>query len=226
MINSKHTPAASQKEIDGNLYSRFSHELRNPLSIILNELQNLMLRHSEVSEYEELDTIQSNLQYMQDLLNDFSALQNADTLSCHPTDIAEYLRDLIRAVKPSMDYLHIKLILNTDQELPELSIDRIRIRQAFLNLLRNAQDALPSEGGIIQITVKRFGEHQICITIADNGCGISPENLPRIFMPFFTQKKEGSGLGLAITKEIIEAHHGKITVESTPAKGTTFQIIL
>ena len=208
------------------IYSRFSHEMRNPLLIIMSELQNLITRHPEVSNFEELDTIESNLQYMRDLLNDFSDYQNADTLSRHPTDIAAYLRDLVKAVKPSMDYLNIRLVLKTEPDLPVISIDRIRMRQVFFNLFRNAQDAMPSEGGRIVVSAEKSQTHHICIKISDNGCGMTPEELPQIFRPFITFKNEGSGLGLAITKEIIEAHQGVITVESTPGVGTTFQILL
>ena len=208
------------------IYSRFSHELRNPLSLVISEMQLLSARHPEISGYEEWDTIQDNLQYMQDLLKEFSDYNHAGTLQRHPTDIVAYLGDVAAAVKPSMEYLNIEFSVRTDPGLPRIPIDRIRMRQVLLNLLRNAQDALPGTGGRIEIHAYLTGDHQVCISVADNGCGILSEQLPEIFRPFVTYKKNGSGLGLAIARQIIEAHQGRLTVESEPGIGTTFRIFL
>lgn len=214
------------KETNRMIYSRFSHELRNPLTIVVNELRNLSSRHPEISEYEEFNTIQNNLQYMQELLDGFSELQYAGMLSRHPTNICAYLQDIVKAVRPSMDYLNIRFSLETETDLPECRIDRIRMRQVFLNLLRNAQDALPSQGGRIIIRAVHAKGHLVRITVEDNGCGILPQDQERIFQPFVTSKETGSGLGLAIAREIVEAHQGRLTVESSPGKGTAFQILL
>ena len=94
-----------------------------------------------------------------------------------------------------------------------------------LNLLKNAWEAVPVPGG--QISVTAFTEKSgICINIQDNGCGISKEQLASIFQPFFTTKENGTGLGLAISRQVAEAHHGSISIESTPGQGTVFHIFL
>ena len=104
-------------------------------------------------------------------------------------------------------------------------LDKIRIREMLLNLLKNAWEAVPVPGG--KISVSAFSKKSgICIDIKDNGCGVSKELLDNIFQPFFTTKESGTGLGLAISRQIIEAHHGSISIESTPGQGTVFHIFL
>ncbi|MBQ7371208.1 MAG: HAMP domain-containing histidine kinase [Blautia sp.] len=208
------------------IYSRFFHEIRNPLSIVQSEMQLLFERHPDVADYEEWDTIQDNLQYLQDLLKEFSDYSNAGKLFRNPTDLRSYLQDIATAVKPSMDYLGIAFSLQFLSDLPHLSIDRIKLRQVFLNLLRNAQDAVPKSGGQIKILAFQTDTGQTCIQISDNGCGILPEQLPNLFKPFVTYKENGSGLGLAIAAQIVEAHQGSLSVKSTPGKGTSFYILL
>ena len=109
--------------------------------------------------------------------------------------------------------------------LPILPVDRIKLRQAILNLLRNAQEAVPSSGGKITFRVHASAQ-AVCISVMDNGCGIPPEVQKDIFSPFITFKSTGSGLGLAVTKEIVEAHGGRIDLESSPDQGSVFRIIL
>ena len=100
-----------------------------------------------------------------------------------------------------------------------------------MNLILNARDAMLAKGGTLKIKADQT-KNQTTIEVTDTGCGIEPENLNRIFTPFFTTKSKedsqttGSGLGLAFCKKIIDEHAGTITVESTPSKGTTFKITL
>lgn len=208
------------------IYSRFSHEIRNPLSIVQSELQLLLERHPDAADYQEWDTILDNLHYIQELLADFSDFSNAGKLFRNPTDPGAWLQDVAAAVRPSMEYLGITFSLRLEQELPQVSIDRIKLRQVLLNLLRNAQDAVPQTNGQIEIRAYPTKAGGLCIQISDNGCGIPPEHLQDIFTPFVTFKKNGSGLGLPIAREIIEAHQGKLSVKSTAGKGSVFYIQL
>ena len=141
------------------------------------------------------------------------------------TDTGMYLKTVLSSVKPTLDYLDIRLVTDIPNDLPTLMLDRIQIRQMLLNLLKNAWEAVPVPGG--QISVTAFTEKSgICINIQDNGCGISKEQLASIFQPFFTTKENGTGLGLAISRQVAEAHHGSISIESTPGQGTVFHIFL
>ena len=109
-------------------------------------------------------------------------------------------------------------------ELPSFCFDPEKIKQALLNIIKNALEAMP-EGGEIIIATRSTQEHAT-VTISDNGPGIREEYLPLIFEPFFTRKGAGTGLGLSITQRIIEEHHGQIKVESSPDIGTVFTLDL
>ena len=189
--------------------SKFSHEIRNPLTLINSGLQMIASAHPEVEDYEHWDDVMDNLSYVRELLD----------------DTGMYLKTVLSSVKPTLDYLDIRLVTDIPNDLPTLMLDRIQIRQMLLNLLKNAWEAVPVPGG--QISVTAFTEKSgICINIQDNGCGISKEQLASIFQPFFTTKENGTGLGLAISRQVAEAHHGSISIESTPGQGTVFHIFL
>ena len=220
--------------------SKFSHEIRNPLTLINSGLQMIASAHPEVEDYEHWDDVMDNLSYVRELLDELSAFNNAGRVKPEATDTGMYLKTVLSSVKPTLDYLDIRLVTDIPNDLPTLMLDRIQIRQMLLNLLKNAWEAVPVPGG--QISVTAFTEKSgICINIQDNGCGIceedlkevlnkgcgiSKEQLASIFQPFFTTKENGTGLGLAISRQVAEAHHGSISIESTPGQGTVFHIFL
>lgn len=137
--------------------------------------------------------------------------------------IADLFRNYL--IKPTLDYLEITLETDIPDSLPSMALDRIRVRQMLLNLLKNAWEAVPIPGGKISFSV--IPENSgIRIDIRDNGCGISKEQQATIFQPFFTTKESGTGLGLAVSKQIAQAHSGDITLESAPGQGTVFHIFL
>jgi len=105
------------------------------------------------------------------------------------------------------------------------NIDCAQIKQVFFNIIINAMDSM-AQGGNIYISAKSINTHQIEITLKDEGCGISEENLKNIFNPFFSTKDEGTGLGLAICHQIIKNHHGKIEIKSELNQGTSVTIKL
>lgn len=104
-------------------------------------------------------------------------------------------------------------------------LDGDQMRQVAINLILNAGGAMP-EGGSLHITTAMADAGQVMITFSDSGCGISEESIEKIFEPFYTTKEQGTGLGLAITRQIVERHHGHITITSTPDKGTTVTLLL
>lgn len=213
-----------QKEFQCTL-SMFSHEIRNPISLINSELQMLASSHPEVTAYDGWDDITDNLEYIRELLNDLSDYSNAGKLTLADTDLPSFLDTVLSSVKSTLDYLGISLETDISHALPTLPIDRIKLRQALLNLLRNAQEAISQPHGRILVQAYPV-EKGACISIQDNGSGITSEHLPDIFTPFVTFKSTGNGLGLAITRQIIQAHGGRIEVESAPGQGSAFRIFL
>ena len=205
--------------------SKFSHEIRNPLTLISSGLQMIASAHPEVQNYKQWDDIMDNIDYVKELLNEFSTFNNAGRINLTSTDTGTYLRTILSSVKPTLDYLDIQLDTDIPDSLPIMMLDQIRIRQMLLNLLKNAWEAVPVPGGKISFSV-RLKNPGICIDIRDNGCGISPEQQAEIFQPFFTTKESGTGLGLPVVKQVVEAHDGSISVESAPDHGTVFHIFL
>lgn len=206
------------------LISKISHEIRNPVALIQSTLDLMAIRHPEITQFDEWDDIMDSMDYLKGLLNDVSEFNNATRLHLQPTHMKEFLTATFRSLQPTLDYLFIHLV--TELNLPEtpLLIDPTKFRQALLNLLRNAYEASPMHGIIHFYAFSK--DSLLILQIEDNGCGIPPEDLSTLFQPFVTHKKGGTGLGLTITKQIIEAHNGTITVESSPGKGTRFTITL
>ena len=201
--------------------SKFSHEIRNPLTLISSELQMISSAHPEVEDYDHWNDVMDNLAYVTDLLDDLSVFNNAGRIRLESTDTWDYLKTVISSINPNLDYVGITFESHIPESLPVLMLDKIRIREMLLNLLKNAWEAVPVPGG--KISVSAFSKKSgICIDIKDNGCGVSKELLDNIF----TTKESGTGLGLAISRQIIEAHHGSISIESTPGQGTVFHIFL
>lgn len=206
--------------------SKFAHEIRNPLSLISSELQLLAEQHPEITEYKDWDVIFNNLLYIEDLLKDFSTYGNAGELSLTSTALSEYLYDLIQTIRPTLDYLNIRLVLQISSALPHILLDQKKFRQAFLNLIRNAQEAVPASGGVITIACYSDPDQKVHLSISDNGCGLSQEQLSQVFTPFVTYKSTGTGLGLPIARQIIESHGGTLQITSIPGQGCSLFITL
>ena len=167
--------------------SKFSHEIRNPLTLINSGLQMIASAHPEVEDYEHWDDVMDNLSYVRELLDELSAFNNAGRVKPEATDTGMYLKTVLSSVKPTLDYLDIRLVTDIPNDLPTLMLDRIQIRQMLLNLLKNAWEAVPVPGG--QISVTAFTEKSgICINIQDNGCGISPQELENLKLELFKMR--------------------------------------
>lgn len=208
------------------IMSKFTHELKNPLSLIFSEFQLLMANHPETSDWNETVDILEQLHYLNELLNEFSNYNNADRLCLKSTCLNEVLLHIVNSFRPTLEYLEIQFITEISDKLPPLQLDAIKFRQAILNLLRNAQEAISHNHGKIYLRAYCISSEKIEITICDNGCGILPEYLETLGTPFVTHKPSGTGLGFAITKQIIEAHGGCLSLQSTPNVGTSISITL
>jgi signal transduction histidine kinase len=126
--------------------------------------------------------------------------------------------------RPEVERAGGTVTLHADETVPPALFDEGQIRQALLNLLRNAREAMPN-GGPIDVTVKADGM-SVAILVDDRGGGIADDIRARVFDPFFSTKGEGTGLGLAITRQIIEAHAGSVKAEAREGGGTRFRIML
>lgn len=215
----------------GRLAASIAHEINNPLGIIKNYLR--ILRDAQpalepgasdalVVVNEELDRI---ARIIRSLLY-FYRPSKADPV---PLDLNQEIRVLLLLMEAAFRRKNIQVEADLQPDLPMPRLSPDHVRQVLLNLLRNAEDAV-GEKGTIRITTRLSNSAAdpgtVVLEIADDGCGISPEDLPHIFEPFYTSKKEGhgTGLGLSVTYGILRSMKGSIDVESIPGTGTTFTV--
>jgi two-component system sensor histidine kinase HydH len=140
------------------------------------------------------------------------------------TSIAAIIRRSVELIKDDAASKKIELAVEVAEDVPSVQVDRDQITQVLLNIALNGMDAMPKGG---RLSLRCFQEKKfIIVEIEDTGHGISAEELPRIFNPFYTTKKTGTGLGLAIAHRIMENHGGALSVKRTGSSGTTFRIAL
>ena len=210
----------------GMLASHITHEIRNPLnSISLNtELLEEEILSGKIGKDTESHALCRSLQREVDRLTEITEeyLQFArlPKPNLEPKPINLVLSDLLGFMAEEFRAKQVEVKTEFNPDLPLVSADEGQLRQAFLNLIRNANDAMEG-GGTLRLSTAKYQEG-VVVEIADTGSGISPATLAQVFDPFFSTKDGGTGLGLAITHRIIQEHGGKIAVRSEEASGTTF----
>jgi signal transduction histidine kinase len=208
----------------GKLSAGIAHEVRNPLtgiSLLLDDLHDKPGFCADDKEMlsKALAEIERVERLISALLNYSSPVRSA----FREGDLTSILKDILLLMRRQAEKQDVTLNISY-ASLPQFRFDPEKIRQALINILKNALEVLES-GGVIAITTE-CNESAVTITIHDNGPGIREQDLPLIFEPFFTRKGAGTGLGLSITQRIIAEHHGMLTVESAATTGTTFRIAL
>lgn len=209
--------------------SAISHEIRNPLTLVYSTLQLIESQHPEVLSFRHWDSMHQDIEYMNQLLEELSSYNNGEQLHLVAVNTSVFLKKSALSFATSLTDTDIEFTSRIEPELPQTRIDSVKIRQALLNLLRNAQDAVKACPDSVRPTIRLSADYtngMIQITVTDNGCGIDPQDLSSIFEPFVTHKNGGTGLGLAIARRIITAHGGTLQVSSTLKRGTTFTIML
>ena len=215
----------------GELSAGVAHEIRNPLGIIRSSAQVLEKSVAGDKKMEELTSfIIGEVDRLNRVVSNFLDFAGPHDLDLEETQIEDIVEKSLHLAEPKLSLTHTKVVRDYDKNLPNVRIDPELISQAFLNLIINAADAT-ADGGKLTLKTRhtpdiRFRRGYIEVSFADTGTGIPEEMLEKIFNPFFSGKDEGSGLGLAIVHKIIEAHNGKIYVESEVDHGSTFAVRL
>ena len=208
----------------GKLSAGIAHEIRNPLTGISLLLDDL---HDKpgfcIEDKEMLSKALSEIERVERLINALLNYSSPVRSNFREGDLTPILKDLLLLMRRQAEKQGVTLNVSF-AALPQFRLDPEKIRQALINIMKNALEVLES-GGTITITTG-CSDTTATIAIHDNGPGIREQDLPLIFEPFFTRKGAGTGLGLSITQRIIEEHHGTLTVESDGSNGTTFRIIL
>jgi len=215
----------------GQLGASVGHELRNPLGVIKNSAYylNMKLGHAEAKVRKHLGIIEKEIARSNKIISDLMDFARIRKPTLQKTD-ANFL--VMEAISRCHVPENVEVITRLKKGLSPLMADPGQIEQVFINLILNAAQAMTSsssvetrDGGRLEIST-RAEDGFIVTEFKDNGCGISEENLGKLFEPLFTTKTKGIGLGLAISTAIVEAHEGHIEVESELGKGTTFTVKL
>lgn len=204
-------------------YQKIIHEIKNSVCVIGSSLQLIQKQHPEVISFRYWNDTLSDISHLNGLFSEIATARLCENLHLEPVHTLDFLND-VKQRTSSLVHKDICFSLSLADSLPDINIDSFCMSHALLNLIKNAIEAIDSSG-IIKIGASTENNHLI-LTIADNGCGISSENLSHLFTPLYSSKENGSGLGLSITKQIITAHQGTISCNSVLGEGTTFTITL
>jgi PAS domain S-box-containing protein len=210
----------------GQLSAGIAHEVRNPLSSIKMSLQILEKRmQPEGNDLKRFRIAQREVEHLEELVNDVLIYAKPAVPKKELSDIRRIVENALALVERLVTDKNIHVQIDFDDALPLMNVDAVMLEQAFLNIYRNAVDAMEMDG-ILRTTTRRTGSDplQIQITVEDNGCGIDAADLPHVFNPFFTKKKYGTGLGMTQVKKIIDLHMGSIDVSSKKAEGTRVMV--
>lgn len=210
----------------GQLAAGIAHEIRNPLTSINILIHSLRERlPSENSLQEDIKVIEEEIHRMNEIVDQFLRFAKPSSPFLEKTDVLSIFEETLQLLRPQIEKQRI-VVEKEFQALPMIQMDPEQMKQAMLNLLLNAIQAMP-EGGQLTLKGQNSKDGQwIHLSIEDSGMGISPEDIDKLFDPFFSTKEGGVGLGLSITHRIIDQHHGKIEVENAPEKGTIFTVWL
>lgn len=206
-----------------------AHEIKNPLGSISIQLQLLRktlqkANHTDKKTEKYFGVIKEEIDKLNRIVVDFLFAVRPVNLELREGSVNLIIAQVMEFVAAEMKQFNIMCLLELDEDLPKLLMDERLLKQALLNLIKNAQAAMP-KGGVMTISTKH-SENQIRISVCDTGRGINRENLSKIFDPYFTTSETGTGLGLTQVYKIIREHRGEITVDSMPGGGTEFKIIL
>lgn len=209
----------------GMLAAMFAHEVGNPLNAMYLQAQLLRRKvdipHPEQPLGPRVDALMSEIERLNSLLEDFRAFQRPERIMLEPTDVSAVLSHVAEAIAIKAEAEHVALETALDVTLPRVKGNANKLQQVFINLCKNAIEAMP-DGGVLTL-ISRRAEHGVVVEVRDTGRGI-PEGLD-VFAPFASSKPAGMGLGLALVREIVTLLGGTIRYASSPA-GTTFTIEL
>ena len=207
-----------------------AHEIKNPLSTIRMNMELLAedFRDSEVPRdrraLKKVQLVERECLRLQELLDNFLRFSKAHRLNLQPSELNVQVRQVLDFYRPKAKEAGVEIIDYLAGNLPTVLLDREAFHGALLNLVLNAEQAMP-EGG--QLVVRTYGTPDgVAMDLIDTGCGMDQKTQERVFDAFFSMKQGGSGLGLPTTRKIIEGHGGRISLQSEPGRGTQVTIKL
>lgn len=205
---------------------RINHEFGNAITLINSSLQIIESSHPEVHKFKYWNSAMEDVRHMVKLVSAISNYNNSKSIVIKQFNITDLLNNIVESFSINPLFSHISYNVHVNDNIPLIFGDDIKLRQVFINLLKNAAESI-SKKGIINVHLNMdSSKTNLLISVSDNGCGITDEQIKNIFSPMVSYKPNGTGLGLPIIKKIIEAHNGSISVQSTYGEGSTFTISL
>lgn len=215
----------------GRLAAGVAHEIRNPLNAISMASQRLKRDYVPADEdkSKEFQTlavvIRDEIRRLNGIIEEFLTFSKSRRLELHNYPVTEVLQKIVSLIREETVSRGITLETRFSDYPAVIPMDMDKLQQAFLNFIKNAMESISGEGSIV-ISVSPSGKGRISVKITDTGCGMTAEEIDRIFNPEYTTKEKGLGLGLPLAHEIIRGHGGEIRVFSQQGSGTTFELTL
>ncbi len=210
----------------GRIARTIAHEVRNPLTNISLASEQLKETTNGAEESDMLlGMIDRSVNRINQLVSDLLTATRIEQLEYAPANINILLDDALAQAQDRIELNQIAVTKNYDDNIPELVVDREKVKLAFLNIIVNAIESMNNGSGVLDLRT-RVENHKCVIEIIDNGMGMDEETQQKLFEPYFTSKAKGNGLGLTHTQNIIINHKGNLYVNSQPGKGTTFGVTL
>ena len=223
-INEEHLAQSEKLSIVGQLAAGIAHELRNPLTSLKGFLKLIQFRNTDQDIDRYVQVMDSEFHRIEQIIDEFLILAKPTKSHFQNNRIDLILDEVIELLSGQANMKSIILKKEYPSSLPPIYSESNQLKQVFINLIKNAMEAIGEEGEII-IKVRELTQH-LQIQVIDNGSGIADEELEKLGSPFFTTKKNGTGLGLTICKRIVKKHKGTFTVESNEGKGTMITLNL
>lgn len=223
-------PQAEPPADVAELAAGFIHEIKNHVSTLNLNLQLLADDFAdpqtprEKRAQQRIVRVLDQCEKLVDVSNDFLRFTRSQNVHAEPTSIEDVVDEMIDFFSPTAKAANITINLYATPGTPAIPLDRNLFKQALLNLMLNAEQAMPDGGEIVLQT--RLDGDWLYLDVIDTGQGIEPATMEKLFRPFHTTKPGGTGLGLATTRKIVRSHGGDIEVQSEPGRGTKFTIRL
>lgn len=202
-------------------YLNIFHETKNSITLVSSSLQLVAKKHPEVVDFDYWKEAMSEIDFLKNMVTQLSSARLCERLNLMQVNIYSFIHQIMRTLH-TLSSDNFTCNVNLDDDLPLIELDPQLLKQAIVNLIKNACEAMDCTG---TATLHVFClNDRLQIAITDKGGRLDPALADTIFQPFITSKTGGSGLGLVITRQIIEAHHGTLDCESRPGDGCTFTI--
>jgi PAS domain S-box-containing protein len=211
----------------GRLTSGVAHEVKNPLNAMMIHVELLKerLEDAGVDVRQSLEVIGSEIRRLDRVVQGFLKFMRPQELMLKPVDLNAMLQSVCALLEAESQSHGVRFVLDLDADLPAVSADEELLRQAFINVLQNAVQAMPT-GGAVRLRTRPDGLDWVRVTVTDQGVGIAPEDVDKIFKLYYTSKVGGSGIGLSVVYRIVQLHDGTIEAKSEPGRGTAMIVRL